>query len=74
VQRIVTDDGTWVHHCESTSKHHNMEQNHMPLSRSKTLQSVPSASKLLTLFWGINGLSSGSWMVTFGTVLFSKMS
>ena len=57
LQRIVTEDETWVHHFESESKRASMEWRHPISPCSKKFKNQQSAGKLMvTAFWDSVGV------------------
>ena len=51
LDRIITDDKTWVHHYKLESKRQSMEWKHPQLPCKKKFKTKPSAGKLmLTVF------------------------
>jgi len=56
LERIVTGDKTWVHHCDPESKRQSMEWRHSSSSAQKKFRRQPSAKKvMLALFWDMHG-------------------
>jgi hypothetical protein len=50
LERIVTRDETWVHHFEPESKQQTMQWKHF-FSTSKKFKNVPSAKKVMMIFF-----------------------
>ena len=66
LQRIVTEDETWVHHFEPESKRASMEWRH---PTSKKFKSHQSAGKvMLTVFWNNAGVILVDVMSKGGTI------
>ena len=56
LDRIITGDETWIHHCEPESKRQSMEWKHPQSPSKKKFKSQPSTGKLmLTVFWDSQG-------------------
>jgi hypothetical protein len=56
LERIVTEDETWVHHYEPESKAQNMAWKRPTSPVSKELKSQPSAGKIVfIIFWDMEG-------------------
>ena len=56
LNRIITDDETWVHHYEPDIKRQGMQWKHTSSPSSKICKSQPSAGKLtLTVSWDSQG-------------------
>jgi hypothetical protein len=52
LERIVTDDETWIHHYKPESKRQSMEWKHLSSPVHKKFKQQPSCKKLmLTFFW-----------------------
>jgi hypothetical protein len=56
LDRIITDDETWNHHCDPGSKQQSMEWKHPQLHSKKKFKRQPSTGKLmLTVFLDSQG-------------------
>jgi hypothetical protein len=57
LNRIVTGDESWVHHCQPESKRSSMQWKHPSSPSTKTFKVTPSAGKvMLTAFWDSQGV------------------
>ena len=57
LEKIVTDDETWVHFFEPESKRQSMEWYHTTSLRKKKFKTVRSAGKVMaTVFWDAEGV------------------
>jgi hypothetical protein len=56
LERIVTEDETWVHYFEPEIKQQSMQWKHTSSPPIKKFKNVPSAKNVtLILFWDISG-------------------
>ncbi|GFR68138.1 histone-lysine N-methyltransferase SETMAR [Elysia marginata] len=57
IQRIVTGDESWIHHCGLESKRQSMEYRHKSSPSPRKFKVVASARKvMLTVFWDSEGI------------------
>jgi hypothetical protein len=56
LQRIVTGDETWIHHCQPQTNRKSIQWKHPSSPVAKKFMTQPSAGKLmLTIFWDSQG-------------------
>jgi hypothetical protein len=61
LDRIVTEDETWIHHYEPESKFQSMEWKHPHSSTKRKFKKHPTAGKLmLTVFLGFIRATAGT--------------
>ncbi|PNF39899.1 hypothetical protein B7P43_G00920 [Cryptotermes secundus] len=60
LDRIITGNETWIHHCELESKRQSIEWKHPQLPSKKKFKSQPSAGKQAYSFLGLTRPSTGT--------------
>ena len=69
LERIVTEDATWIHHYEPDGKHKHMEWKHPHSPARKKFRTDPTAGKLNFQFLGLTRAATGTLSrESFGTV------
>jgi hypothetical protein len=57
LNRIVTEDKSWVHHCQPESKHASMQWKHHSSPSATKFKVMPLPGKVvLTVFWNSQGI------------------
>jgi hypothetical protein len=52
LDRIITGDVTWIHHCQPKSKWQSMETKHPHSPSKKKFKSQPSTGKMMLTIFG----------------------
>jgi hypothetical protein len=57
LNRIITGDESWVHHCQPESMRASLQWKHPSLPSSKKFKVMPSGGKVMfTMFWDSQGV------------------
>ena len=57
IERVVTQDETWVHHCDPESKMQSKQWKHLGSPPPKKFKSFHSAAKVIaSIFWDSQGV------------------